>query len=86
MQLLQKPSRSNPSAVIANPASNASAITVTKLSTQETTAADWRSVQKELDELFVKQSRERMKGVPMIEMPEIFVNNGVQLLEHQVEG
>lgn len=53
---------------------------------QTTTEIDWKPIQKELDALFVKQSKERMKGVPMIAMPKIFKQNGVTLFDHQKEG
>ena len=51
---------------------------------------DWKSVQKELDQLFVKQSKNRMNGVPLIEMPKILVDNinssGMHLFDHQKDG
>ena len=58
--------------------------------TNNSKETDWKSVQKELDELFVKQSKDRMKGVPLIEMPKILVDNingsGMQLFDHQKDG
>lgn len=50
------------------------------------TVVDWKPIQKELDALFVKQSQERMKGVPMIEMPKILIKNGIKIFDHQQEG
>jgi hypothetical protein len=47
---------------------------------------NWEETQKELDQLFVKQSKERMNGVPMIGMPKIFEENEVQLHDHQKDG
>mmetsp|Transcript_2312 Transcript_2312/g.5512 ORF Transcript_2312/g.5512 Transcript_2312/m.5512 type:complete len:161 (+) Transcript_2312:513-995(+) len=61
-------------------------LTIADPTAQGTTEVDWKPLQKALDDLFVKQSQERMKGVPMIDMPEILIKNGVQLFDHQVEG
>jgi hypothetical protein len=47
---------------------------------------DWMTTQKELDELFTKQLKERMDDVPKIDMPEILTNNGVKLYKYQKQG
>jgi hypothetical protein len=49
-------------------------------------ARKWQAMQKELDDLFVKQSKERMNGVPLIDMPKILEQNGVRLFDHQKDG
>jgi hypothetical protein len=46
----------------------------------------WEAMQQELDDLFVKQSKERMCGVPLIDMPNILEQNGVSLFDHQKDG
>mmetsp|Transcript_17003 Transcript_17003/g.35100 ORF Transcript_17003/g.35100 Transcript_17003/m.35100 type:complete len:161 (-) Transcript_17003:767-1249(-) len=61
-------------------------LTISDPTAQGTNEVDWKPLQKALDDLFVKQSQERMQGVPIIKMPEILVKNGVQLFDHQVEG
>ena len=47
---------------------------------------DWKSIQKELDDLFLKTSNDRMENVPLIDIPQILIDNGVDLYQHQIDG
>jgi hypothetical protein len=74
------PDNANAAAPAANPTAAPAPADTTTLE------YDWKETQKELDQLFVKQSNERMNGVPMIDMPNFFEENGVQLHDHQKDG
>ena len=45
---------------------------------------DWKTQQKELDDMFEKESKEKMLNLPAMEMPAAF--GEVELLEHQIDG
>lgn len=77
------PNQATPSFGVHQENANAAVTAPTPTKVEE---LDWKSAQKELDKVFAMQSRQRMKGVPKIAMPEIFEKNGVKLYEHQVEG
>ena len=81
-----KSSPSDSNTVLSTTKSMPIGLSVAEPTAQESKQLDWKPFQKELDELFVKQSKERMKGVPMIGMPKILEKNEIQLYDHQKEG
>ena len=48
---------------------------------------NWQAVQKELDDIFVQQTKERMRHVPNIDMPKILTRNeDLTLYDYQQDG
>lgn len=64
-----------------------SAEQIDALLAQEEKSIDWKKTQKELDDMFELQSREKMLSLPDIPMPTQFENNeNLSLFEYQKEG
>jgi hypothetical protein len=76
------PHRLNPMAVPFVPAGAGAAAAAAAVAEKE----DWKTTQMQLDLLFLKQNKDRMKDVPVIPMPEMLEENGIVLFDYQEQG